>query len=65
MRSSRIDAIIIKKSNRWQTYEKNSCYDTLSEGLFNDSAHPNRYGQQVMGEALQKWLEDNMESVLG
>ncbi len=40
-------------------------YDTLPEGMFNDSAHPNKFGQQIMGEALQKWLEENIESVLG
>lgn len=39
--------------------------ESLTQGFFNDSAHPNKFGQQVMGEALQKWLEENKEAILG
>ena len=42
----------------------NSTFDQLTEGFFNDSAHPNKYGNQVMGDALQKWLEENIDTIL-
>ena len=42
----------------------NITFDQLTEGFFNDSAHPNKYGNQVMGDALQKWLEENIDIVL-
>ena len=42
----------------------NITFDQLTEGFFNDSAHPNKYGNQVMGDALQKWLEENIDTIL-
>ena len=36
----------------------------LTEGFFNDVAHPNQYGQQVMGDVLLKWLDENKDTII-
>ena len=42
----------------------NITFDQMTEGFFNDAAHPNKFGNQVMGDALQKWLEENIHIIL-
>ena len=37
----------------------------LPSGLFSDTVHPDKLGHQVMATALQTWLEENIETVLG
>lgn len=38
--------------------------DKMPVGVFDDTVHPNMYGHQIMAQALQTWLEENIESVL-
>lgn len=38
--------------------------DKMPEGVFADKAHPNMYGHQIMAQALQTWLEENVDIVL-
>lgn len=37
----------------------------LPSGLFSDTVHPDKLGHQIMATALQTWLEENIEAVLG
>ena len=39
-------------------------YEKLTAGVLADAVHPNKYGHQIMGEALTAWLEENIETVL-
>ena len=39
-------------------------YEKLTAGVLADAVHPNKYGHQIMGEALTQWLEENIETVL-
>lgn len=39
-------------------------YEKLTAGVLADAVHPNKYGHQIMGEALTVWLEENIETVL-
>jgi len=36
----------------------------LTQGLFADTVHPDKYGHQVLAEALETWLQENIETVL-
>lgn len=38
--------------------------DKMPNGVFADTVHPDRFGHQIMAEALQAWLEENIDSVL-
>lgn len=38
--------------------------DKMPVGVFDDKVHPNMYGHQIMAQALQTWLEENMDIVL-
>ena len=37
----------------------------LPSGIFTDNVHPDKLGHQVLATALQTWLEENIEEVLG
>lgn len=38
--------------------------DKLPEGLFADTVHPDKYGHQILAEAIQGWLEENIDTIL-
>ena len=37
----------------------------LPSGVFTDTVHPDKLGHQVLATALQTWLEENIQTVLG
>ena len=37
----------------------------LPSGVFTDTVHPDKLGHQVLAMALQTWLEENIQTVLG
>ena len=39
-------------------------YEKITEGVLADAVHPNKFGHQIVGEALTTWLEENIELVL-
>ena len=39
-------------------------YEKMTQGVLADAVHPNKYGHQIMGEALTDWLKENIETVL-
>lgn len=38
--------------------------DSLPEGLFSDKVHPDKYGHQILEQAIKTWLEENIDTVL-
>lgn len=38
--------------------------DSLPEGLFSDKVHPDKYGHQILANAIKTWLEENKDTVL-
>ena len=39
-------------------------YEKMTAGVLADAVHPNKYGHQIMAEAITTWLEENIETVL-
>ena len=39
-------------------------YEKITPGVLADAVHPNKYGHQIMAEAIITWLQENMETVL-
>lgn len=39
-------------------------YEKMTQGVLADAVHPNKYGHQIMAEAITTWLQENMETVL-
>jgi len=39
-------------------------YEKMTQGVLADAVHPNKFGHQIMGDALTAWLEENIELVL-
>ena len=40
-------------------------YEKMTAGVLADAVHPNKYGHQIMAEAITAWLQENIETVLG
>ncbi len=38
--------------------------NSLSQGVFTDGVHLDKYGHQILAQTLETWLKDNMETVL-
>ena len=64
--SAYIDAIKAVAAQRGlpliDTYELTR--QQLSEGLFADKVHPDQYGHQILAQALETWLQENIETIL-
>ena len=39
-------------------------YEKMTAGVLADAVHPNKYGHQIMAEAITAWLQENIETVL-
>ena len=39
-------------------------YEKMTQGVLADAVHPNKFGHQIMAEAITAWLEENIETVL-
>ena len=39
-------------------------YEKMTKGVLADAVHPNKYGHQIMAEAITAWLQENIETVL-
>ena len=38
--------------------------DSLPEGVFADTVHPDKFGHQILAGAIKTWLEENIDAVL-